>query len=542
VSDAAVNINHQIPIRLVALAALLLAQLMIISLGFDANQRGLASSGEWFGFLSYSGQFAKILVAALVFSALVLWPRLPNHLDAIQRSVRHYPHYRFAVIQLVSYALFLWCTYALFGERARFDNIPDSLVAAWLVTLATTAVFWLLALAPWSYWRELIATEAKVLLAALVVGVLAWVLATFSQTLWTPLSDLTFRLSAILLGQMYPEIFVDPELKRLGAQEFVVSIAPACSGYEGMGLMAIFTGFYLSVFRKDFRFPQAFWLFPIGIVTIWLFNNIRIAALIAIGASFSPDVAIGGFHSQAGWISFIVVIVLTLSLAYRIPYFSTVPATLQASRRELNLPMALLIPFITLLAATILTSALSADFDWLYPLRVIAVALALALCWRFYRFSRLKFNLEPWLAGLVVFGLWIVLVPDDPSQNMVFETQLFDASTVVIVMWLLLRSLGAIITVPLAEELLFRGYLLSRLARQEVSLEGRIAFSWVALVVSSVLFGLLHSNWVAGIAAGLIYGWVRYRSSSIKDAVIAHACTNLLLTFYVLSTGQWSLW
>ena len=75
-----------------------------------------------------------------------------------------------------------------------------------------------------------------------------------------------------------------------------------------------------------------------------------------------------------------------------------------------------------------------------------------------------------------------------------------------------------------------------------VVVEGKMAFSWIALIVSSILFGLLHSDLIAGIAAGFIFGWVRYRSDSIKDAIVAHASTNLLLSIYVLSTGQWSLW
>lgn len=109
----------------------------------------------------------------------------------------------------------------------------------------------------------MIVAGAKVLLAALVVGLLVWLLSSFAQTLWTPLSDMTFRLSAVLFNLIYPEIYVDPANKLLGAQNFVVSIAPQCSGSEGMGLMAIFTGFYLSVFLQDFRFPQALWLFPL---------------------------------------------------------------------------------------------------------------------------------------------------------------------------------------------------------------------------------------------------------------------------------------
>ena len=536
-----VQMTQQILVRPTVLTLMLLAQLMVISLGFDAYQPEIAASGEWYSFLSGAGQFAKVLVAIPVFIVLGLWPRLPRHLETLNRSISEDPRYILIIAQVLSFGLFAWCTAAIFGEQVGIDEISDGLVLAWFATLASTAVLWLLALAPASYWRGLMFKESAVLLAALAVGVVAWLLARYAQSLWTPLSDMTFHLSATLLDMIYADILVDPETKRLGAQDFIVSIAPQCSGYEGMGLMAIFTGFYLSVFRNDFRFPQALWLFPIGLVTIWLFNNLRIAVLIAIGASFSPAVAIGGFHSQAGWISFIAVIVLTLSLAYRMPFFSTVPATASAAK-GLNLPMALLIPFIVLLAATIVTSALSADFDWLYPLRVLAVGLALAYCWRLYGLTRPRFRWESWVAGLVVFVIWILLVPVDSARDQVFDASLQEASTAVAAGWLLLRTVGAVVTVPLAEELLFRGYLLSRLADREIRLEGRLEISWIALAVSSLLFGLLHADWVAGVAAGLVYGLVRYRSDSVKDAVIAHAATNALLTAYVLSTGHWSLW
>lgn len=520
----------------------MLAELMIVSLSYDAYRPELVDSGRWYGLLSYAGQIAKVLVAILVFVLLGLLPRLPEHFHSLMRAIRTYPFQYFVVLQLFAYAIFLWCTSLIFGLEVNVDDISGVMVGVWLVMLITTGVLWLLSFAPLGFWRNLFTSEIKVFLTALVVGIAAWVLAGYAETLWAPLSDLTFSLSAYLLGQVYPDILVDAASKRLGVGTFIVNIAPECSGYEGMGLMVIFTAFYLSMFRKDFRFPQALLLFPIGIVTIWFFNIFRIVTLISIGASFSPAVAVGGFHSQAGWISFIVVIVAMLTLAYRMPFFSNVSQTSTSTNRHLTLPMTLLIPFIVLLASTILTSALSADFDWFYPLRVVAVALALGICWRVYQFTRPVFNFEPWLAGAVVFGLWILLVPDDAAQNETFAAELFGASQTVIVLWILFRFLGTVVTVPLAEELLFRGYLLSRLARCEVTIEGRIAFSWVALIASSILFGLLHSAWLAGIAAGLIYGWVRYRGDSIKDAVIAHAFTNLLLSVYVLSTGSWSLW
>ncbi|MDH3387700.1 MAG: exosortase E/protease, VPEID-CTERM system [Gammaproteobacteria bacterium] len=528
--------------RPAALVLVLCAELIAVSLFFDAYRPGLAQGGYWFGFLSNAGQFAKMLVAVLVFLVLGLWPRLPAYLDALQRSTGEYPFQYILATQLCSYGLFIWCTAAIFGANIAVADISDFVVMAWLVTLVATGGLWLLSVAPAHFWRRLVVSEPRVFAYAVIVGIAAWWLTLYAQSLWTPLSDLTFRLSAAILGLIYPDIIVDPDLKRLGAMTFVVNIAPQCSGYEGMALMAMFTGFYLSIFRKEFRFPQALLLFPIGIVTIWLFNNVRIALLIAIGASYSPAVAVGGFHSQAGWISFIAVIIVTLTLAYRTPFFSTVSVARKASVRGLNLPMATLLPFIVLLATTILTSAMSADFDWFYPMRVIGVGLAIAICWRLYGISTFKTGIEPWLAGAVAFALWIALVPADPVQNEVFASGLQGASQATAIAWLLFKTLGAVITVPLAEELLFRGYLLSRLARQQVMLAGRIEFAWLPFIASSVLFGLLHAEWLAGIAAGLVYTLVRYRGNSIMDAVIAHGFTNLLLTAYVLATGNWSLW
>ena len=530
-------------LRPLALTALLLAELLLVSFGFDAYSVGLSESGQWFGILAYAGQLAKVLVAVVVFALLGIWPRLPRYLDDLNRSLAEDRSVQYLLVaHLVAFAALLWCTAVIFGEPARVAGMSGLLPAAWMVAFAATTACWLLALAPWRFWMRLFAAETTILMAAAAVGMAAWMLAVYAQSLWSPMSEMTFRLSSMLLGLLYADIHVVPESMELGALEFVVRIAPVCSGYEGMGLMAIFTAFYLSIFRNDFRFPQALLLFPIGLVVIWLFNLLRIVALIAIGASFSPDVAVGGFHSQAGWISFIAVIILTLALAYRVPFFSRITAPSGTAGQGMTLPMALLIPFIALLAATILSSAISADFDWFYPLRVIAVGFALAFCWRHLGLSRPVFRFEPWFAGFAVFAVWILLVPSDRVVDTTFSSLLFNAPPAIAGAWLLLRIVGSVITVPIAEELLFRGYLLGRLARVEPVVEGRLAFSWFAYLLSSLLFGLLHADWIAGIAAGLVFGWVRYRSDSIRDAIVAHASANAFLTGYIVVTGHWSLW
>ena len=52
------------------------------------------------------------------------------------------------------------------------------------------------------------------------------------------------------------------------------------------------------------------------------------------------------------------------------------------------------------------------------------------------------------------------------------------------------------------------------------------------LVVSSVVFGLLHGRWLAGMLAGMAYAVALYRRGQMGGAVYAH----------VLCFGRWSLW
>jgi exosortase E/protease (VPEID-CTERM system) len=528
--------------RLGALPLVLFIELMAVSLNFDAYSPAMAEQAPWFSFLAYAGQFAKFLVVAVAAFTLAVWVRLPKHFEALQSALVGHRYYWFATAQLVAFMLFYWNTAAVFGSASDKSMLPTGIVAGWFSLLISVGALWLLSVAPWHYWKQFVALEKKAILFSLTLGLLAWWLAQLSQELWTPLSALTFDTSAFLLSLIYSEIVIDPAIKNLGTTHFVVSIAPACSGYEGIGLVTIFTAFYLSLFRKEFRFPHSLLLFPIGIATIWVFNAVRIVILIAIGSSFSPEVALGGFHSQAGWISFIIVIFGLLIIAHKVSFFSTKPTTPLSSSSPISLPMAILIPFMVLLAATILTSAFSADFDWLYPFRVVATAMALRFCWKYFSLTQFKIHFEPVLAGVLVFVLWILLIPNDLEKNQLFAQNLFDTSQSVSITWLVFRFLGAVVTVPIIEELLFRGYLLCRVAKAEVRLEGRLALSWLALLVSSVLFGLLHSTLVAGTLAGLVYGLVRYRGNSVWDAVIAHAVTNLLLSVLVLWTGDWSLW
>ena len=102
---------------------------------------------------------------------------------------------------------------------------------------------------------------------------------------------------------------------------------------------------------------------------------------------------------------------------------------------------------------------------------------------------------------------------------------------------------AAILTVPIAEELAFRGFLIRRLISGDFDELSPRQYTYVGVLVSSVAFGLLHGDrWLAGTLAGLIYALAYLRRGRIGDAVVAHATTNALLAACVLLGGKWDLW
>ena len=111
------------------------------------------------------------------------------------------------------------------------------------------------------------------------------------------------------------------------------------------------------------------------------------------------------------------------------------------------------------------------------------------------------------------------------------------------VTWIVFRALAAIVTVPIAEELAFRAFLIRRFISRDFEALPLRMFTWGGLGVSSLAFGLLHGNlWLAGVLAGLLYAWALIRRGSIGEAVIAHATTNALLASYVLMFRRRHLW
>lgn len=145
--------------------------------------------------------------------------------------------------------------------------------------------------------------------------------------------------------------------------------------------------------------------------------------------------------------------------------------------------------------------------------------------------------------GAIVFVIWIGLEPLAHSVKNGEPWQLAYASPWSRLAWLTFRILGGVITVPIAEELAFRGFLMRRLVSPDFESVAWRTFAWAPFLISSIGFGLLHGDrWLAGTIAGMIFGVAMLRRGRIGEAAAAHAVTNALLAIYVLTTGNWQLW
>ena len=89
------------------------------------------------------------------------------------------------------------------------------------------------------------------------------------------------------------------------------------------------------------------------------------------------------------------------------------------------------------------------------------------------------------------------------------------------------------ILAPLAEEMVFRGAILRTLLNY---FNGRMY--WVPIIVSALLFGLVHGNMAQLLNAfliGILLGWMYYRTGSIVPGIVLHWVNNTVAyTMYKL--------
>jgi hypothetical protein len=188
------------------------------------------------------------------------------------------------------------------------------------------------------------------------------------------------------------------------------------------------------------------------------------------------------------------------------------------------------------------------DKRWIYAIKSGVAALALLWLWRHYtELKQYPRQAAGWLmalvAGFAVFILWINLAHPWmllSEMGSGFDPRNADGS----MNWVLagMRLAGSALVVPVIEELFWRSFIMRWLDRQDFLSLDPAKTSQRALLISSALFALEHTQWFAGFIAGYAYGWLYKKTGNLWLPIIAHAITNGVLGVWVMNTGNWQFW
>ena len=508
------------------LALITLLEVFILSLLFDieplAEQSGLAA------FVGSGGGLVPLLFVAPLILVLLKDSTLN---DLAGRLARAYVPLGRAVaallVHLTAFGLYLVATDALLSASAPTDlQVLGWLAAAPLVP----GVAWLVA-RPDARVGPLIRRAAPAMMLGVAMAVFVWGMGTLSARLWHRMNPVVLIPVHALLTATVAGVIYEPEAQNVGTDRFFVHIAPECSGLEGLGLLVSLAAIVVFLRPRQWPWSRAVLLVAGAAVLSWVANIIRIVSLVIIGDAGFEDVAVGGFHSKAGWVLYTLVGLGMLALVSRQEHEAATETSTPVGGADVFIG-----PVLALTAVGLLTGLVTAGgFDPLYGLRAIAGGWALIVALRAIRRRGLRLADEgsrgaPRVAvaiGVVVYGIWLWLAPGPVSDPLVEGVRSLSGGWAAV--WIVTRIVGGVFVVPWVEELAFRGYLHRRLSHEDFT---RVPFgefrAW-PVVGSALAFGAVHEAFIAGAIAGVLYSAAMAYGRRVQDAVLAHTVTNALI-------------
>ena len=523
--------------------------------------------GPQFLFAAYAQKLVFVALATYPVLIMVLWARedgVIGHMLSINLFRRIY---RTIIINLISFVVLIFF-FLTIKNPIQLITDPLDFQATFYTLIPLVWIAYLYSildlLFPITILRKLISKNQLLVTALVILTIISL------NPVVTP-----FHLEGLL--RFWSNLFLEPTIKfasiiahffgfqtevfsfpgssypDFGTERFHTGITADCSGYEGVTLISILLLGYCYFQRSTLLLSRALLILPIAIFSMFLLNAIRIVILIAIGHYYSPVLAFNGFHTVGGWLNLLIVLILSLSALSRFQIFRKDRNTNSyIISGNTNIPF--IFPLMALIGTSLLTKIFNPDFQWLYPIP-IAIAAAIIFSIKDILRSILIYpSIFSVAVGVLVFVLWIILIPADNSQNLLFFEQIQAAPIWISLSWLICRIIGATLIVPISEELAFRGFMLPRLerffssllAKQSLSKSSFIDVKLMSIILSlaltSFIFGLLHSDILAGTVAGLFYGLVYLKRRNLMDAVMAHGVTNALLAIDVIYLGNWSYW
>jgi hypothetical protein len=176
-----------------------------------------------------------------------------------------------------------------------------------VLALLTGFIFFTIGVFTWPYLKTLYKELKKGIWVTVLLMILTYFLLMGFQSLWPFFSGTVTTILYALFTPLFPTYLdwsgVAPLLDVNG---FIVSIGAPCSGTESMFLFMVFSvGLYL-LDRKRIIKTRFYIASIIGLVGVYFVNILRLFLLIIAGIYINPEFAVGLFHTNIGWLLFVI--------------------------------------------------------------------------------------------------------------------------------------------------------------------------------------------------------------------------------------------
>lgn len=223
--------------------------------------------------------------------------------------------------------------YYLIRASANYFNITGGLAIhliqlGILVSLGLAFMLFLVAVFDSDYINKFFKEFKKeIIIFAIIAIILYNALITF-QKQWFVFSSGITRILASMLSFFYSTVSTTMNASGgpiLRAQGFGVSIGPPCSGIDSM---LLFFAFFAAIFALDNkRIKKGLYIlfFIIGLAGVYVINVLRLFLLMLAGIYISPEFAVGLFHTNAGWVLFVLYFLLYYWFIRKFIYKNEIP-------------------------------------------------------------------------------------------------------------------------------------------------------------------------------------------------------------------------
>lgn len=244
----------------------------------------------------------------------VIWNRTTlTHLQPTQRHINE--TIIFSLLSLLFFVLHYVHKFWIGQNLELAQGLPGLMIFIKYACILLFLLFGAIAVYTREFLKVFVARYYKSMLIFVTVGLVYFFLIQWFQLIWFQLSYFVSLALKNMLGWTFDQVYFYPGNEaiggpRLGVEGFRVAISNECSGIDSL---LLFLSLYSLLFILDYKrmHVKRMWaLFIPGIIMTVAYNILRIYLLMLVGIFIDPQFAVDTFHTNIGWMLFLVFFII----------------------------------------------------------------------------------------------------------------------------------------------------------------------------------------------------------------------------------------